>query len=316
MYYNLEKFGSKVRQIRKALVMSQADLFKLTGIAIATISRIELGQVIPKQETLDLLSAYLYEDLNRFLLECRIDRYECYNSISKSIFHKIEVASYERLPQDAVMLRKLIKSDMSDYYSIRCKQILRYIESIIFESRYKDCDLTIDKLSDAIKISIRDFELNDYKIYKYNDLSLLFVMNIGIAIRHTDGIKRSHEILKFCFTYYVTHNLSSDFFLYEKLCFNLSYSYHRRGLYEQSLKYAEIGIDFCNEHRLYNFIGLLYVRKGVSEYLLKNEAYVDSLLKAKYFLELTGHHKNLEKFVAACKKHYGLDLHILRNVSE
>ncbi|MGV8145874.1 MAG: hypothetical protein ACLKAK_03705 [Alkaliphilus sp.] len=142
------------------------------------------------------------------------------------------------------------------------------------------------------------------------------MMNIGVAIRHTDGIQTSHEILKFCFNHYTIHIFSPEFSIYEKICFNLSYSFHRRDYYEDSLKYAEIGINYCNNHRLHNFIGPLYVRKGVAEYLLSNEGYTNSLLKAKRFLELTWHHKNLEKIVAACKKHYGFDLHCLRNTIE
>ncbi|MGV8145873.1 MAG: helix-turn-helix domain-containing protein [Alkaliphilus sp.] len=163
MYYNLEKFGTALKQIRKELSLSQTDLFELTGIAVATISRIELGQVLPKQDTLDILSAFLHQDLNKYLLECRVKSYECLENISNSIFNKIEVANYEDLQEDVGMLQKLLDTEMNDYYSTRCKQILSYVESMVSEIRHKNFDLTIAKLRDTIKLSIHDFELDNYK---------------------------------------------------------------------------------------------------------------------------------------------------------
>ena len=103
-------------------------------------------------------------------------------------------------------------------------------------------------------------------------------------------------------------DLSSDMFLYEKLCYNLSYACHRLALYKEALHYSSAGVEYCNEKRRYNVIGLLYARKGIAEHLLNKENAIDSLRQAKHFLEFTNHKKNLEMLITACKKHYGIDL--------
>ncbi|MCD5410780.1 MAG: hypothetical protein LRZ93_03890 [Clostridiales bacterium] len=82
--------------------------------------------------------------------------------------------------------------------------------------------------------------------------------------------------------------------------------------YEDALKYSCNGVNYCNKYRKYNTIGLLYARKGIAKHLLGKDNSITSLLQAKRFLEITGHHKNLEKLTVACKNHYDIDLLNLR----
>lgn len=312
MYYNLSEFGIKIRQIRESMSLTQKGLFELSGVSIATLTRIELGQVLPKHDTLDLLTDFLRVDLNELLLEYRIDKYESLKKIEESILHKTEIIDYNGLSDEVNLLRELLKSNMSGYYNIRCKQLLFYIESMTSEHSIRDSALRIKKLTMALNLSIHNFTLVNYESYKYTDLDLLLLMNIGLAKRYTDGNKKCLEILKFCYDFFTKGLLSSDFLLYEKLCYNLSYSYHRMKQYEDALKYSCNGVNYCNKYRKYNTIGLLYARKGIAEHLLGKDNSITSLLQAKRFLEITGHHENLEKLTVACKNHYDIDLLNLR----
>ncbi|MGV8146097.1 MAG: helix-turn-helix domain-containing protein [Alkaliphilus sp.] len=292
--------------------LTQKDLFELSGVSISALTRIELGQVLPKHDTLDLLTDFLRVDLNKLLLEYRIDKYESLKKIEESILRKTEIIDYNGLSDEMNLLRELITSNMSGYYNIRCNQLLLYVESMISEPSARDFARRIKNLTMALNLSIHNFTIVNYELYKYGDLDLLLLMNIGLAKRHTDGNKKSLETLKFCYDFFNKNILSSDFLLYEKLCYNLSYAYHRMKQYEDALQYSCSGVDYCNKHRKYHTIGLLYARKGNAEHLLNNDNSIASLLKAKRFLEMTGHHKNLKKLIFACKNHYDIDLLNLR----
>lgn len=74
-YYDLEAFGNELKDIRKSLRLTQKDVAKQTLISIDTLRRIENGKVMPKQETLDLMSVIFKRDLNELLLKYRLKDY-------------------------------------------------------------------------------------------------------------------------------------------------------------------------------------------------------------------------------------------------
>ncbi|MBN4050714.1 MAG: hypothetical protein COA82_11235 [Alkaliphilus sp.] len=67
MYYNLSEFGFKIRQLRESMSLTQKDLYKSSGISIATLTRIELGQVLPKEA---IYYELLIPKMNRILIDC------------------------------------------------------------------------------------------------------------------------------------------------------------------------------------------------------------------------------------------------------
>ena len=76
--YNLEYFGKELKKIRTRLGFSQAYVQEIVGVSIDTIRKIESGRVVPRYDTLELLSVAYKEDLldllknsrsNKFLME-------------------------------------------------------------------------------------------------------------------------------------------------------------------------------------------------------------------------------------------------------
>lgn len=309
MYYDLLNFGLKVKEVRKSLLLSQNDVSEKTGISADTLYRIENGHFYPKHANLELLSCALRLDLNKLFLEFRVERYGYLQEIEQNISKKCELADYSGLIIESDSLKELLSSStMTHYYNTRCKQLLFLIESIILKSLHKNVNLALNKLTNALKLSNQNFKLAKYKMYRYNNLELYLLMSTALLLRHTDSTEKSYDVLKFCYNYFENNAFSSDFFLYEKLCYNLSYACHRLKLYDEALVYSSIGVDYCNKQRLYNMIGLLYARKGIAEHLLNSHSSTDSLRRAKHFLKLTNHDKNLHKLIVACKKHYNIDL--------
>ena len=54
--YKLDQFGEKLRSIREKSNLTQKEVRDYTGISDESIRRIEKGRVIPKYETLEILS--------------------------------------------------------------------------------------------------------------------------------------------------------------------------------------------------------------------------------------------------------------------
>ncbi|WP_132995926.1 helix-turn-helix domain-containing protein [Sporanaerobacter acetigenes] len=91
MDFNLISFGEALRNIRGELALTLDDVSELSGINSETIRRIELGKVIPKFETLELLSLAYKQDLNAMFLKYRID--DC------SYFYEIKNSNNQMYPK-------------------------------------------------------------------------------------------------------------------------------------------------------------------------------------------------------------------------
>src|SRR5690606_24917653 len=73
--YNLEGFGQELRRIRKNLGFSQAEVQQKVGVSVDTIRKIESGRVIPRYDTLELLSVAYKQDLLELLKNSRSNKF-------------------------------------------------------------------------------------------------------------------------------------------------------------------------------------------------------------------------------------------------
>ena len=69
--YNLVEFGDKLKSLRKELGLSQTDIQDNAGVSVDALRRIEKGEVIPRYETLELLSSIYKQDLLELLKSSR-----------------------------------------------------------------------------------------------------------------------------------------------------------------------------------------------------------------------------------------------------
>lgn len=60
-------------QIRQNLCLTQNDICELASIDPVTIRRIEKGKVVPRLNTLEVLSPIFKQDLTTLLLKYRLD---------------------------------------------------------------------------------------------------------------------------------------------------------------------------------------------------------------------------------------------------
>ena len=101
--------------------------------------------------------------------------------------------------------------------------------------------------------------------------------------------------------------VDTDSNIYPKLCYNLSYTYHRLDMHDKALKYSDLGVEYCIKYRDYNGINLLYFRKGIAEYLLGYKSYMDSLKKCMSFCDILDQDESKNLLMSNCKKFYNID---------
>lgn len=265
MYYNLQAFGEEVRSIRINLGFTQKDVCELSGIHKDTLRKIENGKVIPIQKTLDLLSPILKKDLNQLLLNYRLNNYPAFEEIRNRLESKIDRDEYQTLSVELDDLKALLHTESNTYFINLINQLILLIESIILNKKYSKINEALDKLIAAMKITTPEFSLNNYKNLIYSSMESRILMNIALLINKIESTEKSLEIMEFCIQI-----VDPNEKLYPKICYNLSYTYHRLDIHESALKYSDLGIDYCIQHRDYNGLNLLYFRKGVAEYLLSH----------------------------------------------
>lgn len=283
--------------------LSQEDVSDLAMVNVSTVRRIESGKVIPRQETLDYLSNLYKIDLNELLLRFRLDDYQEFTNIRTSVELKLDSGNFENLETDLVVLKNLINTPKSTHYHNFIKQYILLIEYILLNKQGNKLNESYDKLINAINITSPDFSIYNYKDISYNTMEIRLLMNIGLLLNKIESPEKSLEILEFCINY-----IEPNEDIYPKVCYNLSYAYHRLDTSDKALKYADSGIDYCLKNRNYNGLNLLYFRKGIAEFLLGYDNYIDSLNKSLNQCELLGQDKLRDIFINNCKEIYNIDL--------
>ncbi|KKC28532.1 tetratricopeptide (TPR) repeat protein [Caldanaerobacter subterraneus subsp. tengcongensis MB4] len=269
--------------------------------------KIENGKVIPKQETLDLLSVVFKRNLNDILLKYRLKDYPAFYKIKNSIETKLENGEFKDLKKEALKLKKIIQEGkMSLYYERLLKQLLYLVESVIEKTINNNYEISLEKLIEAMKITIPEFSLSDYTAFVYNSIEIRILINIAFILEKQESVEKSIEILLFCLSQLEPKDIKEKIRLY----YNLSYSYHLLSNHEKALYYADLGIKTCIEAKTLNGLSLLYFRKGIAEYHLKRENYKDSLVKAMHLFDILGQEKLKEMAIESCKKFYNIDISI------
>ncbi|AAM25503.1 hypothetical protein TTE2364 [Caldanaerobacter subterraneus subsp. tengcongensis MB4] len=259
---------------------------------------------MPKQETLDLMSVIFKRDLNELLLKYRLKDYSSFYKIKTSIEDKLEGGEFEDLKKDVEELKKIIdEGKMSLYYIRLLKQLLLLVESVIEKTVNNDYEKALEKLIEAMKLTIPDFSLSNYTRFVYSSMEVRILMNIALIVREKES-EKSIEMLLFCLEALEPDNVEERVRVY----YNLSYAYYLASIYDKALYYAEQGIKTCAENKTLNGLALLYFRKGIAEFKLNRENYMDSLLKAVNLSKICGHEKLKKMVIESCKKIYNIDL--------
>ena len=306
MFYNLELFGRKLKEIRKVLKLNQKCIAEITNIDDKTIRRIENGKVLPKLDTLEILSPIYKEDLISLLLDYRFDDPSVFYGIKNQIEFKLDNGEQNTLHSEFKGLNILLSSTENPYFKSLINQLLLFTEAAII---YKDnnsnnnTNTALTKLLKAIRITIPPFNLDDYASFVYSSMEIRILMNIAFVVNKLNNKERYLEIMEFCI-----NSVDTGDELYPKLCHNLAGAYIRNKEYQKSLVITTLGIEFCQKNRSFSGLNILYYGKGFAEYYLGKAEHLKSLNLSISLCEAFGQNTLKNTIIDNCNEILDLNL--------
>lgn len=310
--YNFKNFGSMLRDIRKNAGLTQSNVKELTGINEDSLRRIEKGSVIPKYETLEILSTVYKFDLLNVLLEHRSHPSitEIYMSLDK-IINSNDLGELNQLKES---IHKAI--DAHQQYEIFDSNELQlildfteFIDRFYHEERKEHQPLYEEVKAYFFKhVNIDSFDQLDENQYSFLELRyLILIALLGANIRI---LEESNKLLKYSLDY-----LKQPYFhtkevddVRVKLYFNMSYNYHIMDEFEEALAYANIGIHLANSIHSSYCLAHLYMRKGIALLFLKRDGAKEAMQFAVTIADATDDSKLAHLFRDISKKKYDITL--------
>ena len=302
MFYNTKGFGNEIQQLRRSMNLSREALSDLTYIGVDTLKNIESGKVLPNLENLDIISVALKKDLSQLLLQYRVNNPDNYDSIIKKIEDRFDAGDISSLEQELPDLKSLLDTTTNNYIRGHISQLILLIESSLKE-KIGNLSQAYELLISSLTQGIPDFHMKNYNKFSYSSIELRILLNIAMILNKTECEKKSLEIMEFCFD-----NINTSSNLYPKICFNLSYQYHRLAMHKSALRYADYGIDYCEDTGNFTGINHLYFRKGIAAFKLGHINYKEILLKSIYLSEILGQDNIKDLIIKNCKEMYSIDL--------
>lgn len=303
MNINLSAFGELLRGIREELGLSLENVSKLSYIHMESIRRIESGRVIPKFETLELLTPIYKKDLNSLFLKHRLNDYAYYYEIQNRIELKFDRDESYSLTIELIELKELIKYVKNPFYKNLIHQLILLIKAVILYKDNNNHNEALNKLINAIEITTTNFSLEIYKSFVYSIMEIRILMNIAFVLNRLKQKEKYLELLEFCFQ-------SVDFYdeIFPKICHNLAGVYRRNKNFSKALEITNLGIKSSQETRNFNGLNLLFYGKGISEYFLNMEEYKESILTSICLSKSFGQTVLQEKIEKNCREVFGIEL--------
>lgn len=301
--YNLKLFGKEVKEIRESLNFTQKEITEKSNISSKTIRRIENGKVLPKLDTLEILSPILKNDLISLLIQYRLDDYSVFYDIKNKIESKIDSGDFNNLHNEFEGLSLLLSSTKNPYYQDLINQLILFIKAIIL---YKNNDnAALNKLIESIKITSPAFSLNNYESFIYSSMEIRLLMNIAFVLNKLNIKEKYLEIMMFCMK-----EVDASEKIYPKLCHNLAGVYRRNKEFQKSIDFSNKGIEACQDNGNFNGLAILYYGKGIAEYRLNKMEYIESLKTSLYLCKAFGQKKLETTIIKNCKNIFDINLEI------
>ncbi len=315
--YNLKSFGKALRDIRKRNGLSQKDVRGLCGISEEGLRKIEHGDVIPKYETLEILSTIYSIDLHSLMGIHRNnqDLINIYSHIDKIM----ETFNYSELIFLEESLESLFKHsnclDLINQKELSRLQLFLEVSKLYFDHHY-DSQVLFEYIEQAMALSNPTFNIHDFlneenNSHIYSDLDIRFITLLALEFARIDDFKKSTSILIFCLNHmnYSPVKTTEKTHIKLKLYFNITYNYHRLSNHPKAYDYACKGVELALKNDTLYCLPALLFRKGISEFRLKKENYIKTLIES-ISLQFTQNHEEAAKQVlGSLKTNYQIDLY-------
>lgn len=278
--FNSKDFGIKLKSIRLSMNLSQPDVSKRVGLSVDGLRKIENGYVTPRFETLVKLSSlYKVNLVNLMSIYSKVTTLEDYYDKAQSYIDTADIPSLEKLSEQLnLMVDQSVKSGLilieeQEQFALFCEASILFLHNN--EESLKNAKI---RIFEALQLTIHNFNVERLDRYIYNQFEIRFLHLLALTERRLLNYEKAIDLIKHIIE--LTNQDKNDADSVKNLnllYFSLSYSYFEIKDFENSLKYADIGINLSIENRRMNEMHFLYYRKGMAEYFLGNANYKKSL---------------------------------------
>ena len=302
MYYNLFLFGERLKSIREKLGLTQKQVVDMAFIDERTLRRMELGKVIPKLETLEALSIIYKTDLVSAIIESRITDYSMLLQTQRNIDLKLINEEMSNFENEFKLIDKLLENIENEYYKILITQFKFFLYGIRYYKN-KEYQSALNMYINAIKQTLNDFSLDNYKEYSFSLMEIRILMNIALVEDKCEQDEKYEEILKFC-----VNQCDENNEMYPRICHNLAGVYRKKEEYSRALFYDNKGIETCKKNIFADTLAVLYYGKAFAEYRLEKTEYKKSLDLSLQLCKIFEQIELMKQIIVNCEDVLGIDM--------
>ena len=308
MFYSLQltSFGKKISTLRKQNKITQLTVSEQTGVNVDTIRRIEQGLVLPKLDTLLLLSSAYKVDLLQIFLEY------CSDEPLKNIYNQLDPIMATMNTEEIIAFcdESIAFINMSADTSnlllpIESDQLRYLLEGIKASTDSNQMDVSTDLLLKGLRCTQPEISFDKLSKLCFSEIELRLLYLIAANYLDLNKTDESIAIL--------LHLLSMpDSTLSSKLRIKahglLSYNFFAIGDYKQSLHYADKGIELTRKAQTTYYAHTLLARKAVALLKLGQEGYEENMKLCIALLQFEGHTHLVEHYRQVSKERYHISI--------
>lgn len=310
---NGSSFGDYLKALRKKQKLTQTYVNEKTGINNDTIRRIENGEVIPKYETLAILSTVYKVDLVKKSTEFRVEPmlYQLYGDLDHCLLnYDIEgLHQIQNLLKDPNIIAHISSNLIDQNEILQFKYFLEVITTYFKDERPVSYNDSLRKLQMALSLTIPSFSVQTFHKKTYNGFELRILLLYALHWRQEGQYELSNRILAFIDQWmgelFFDELTTAKYRL--KVHFSMAYNYHYLEQYEQSLDHANLGISIGKKYAVYNELYGLYFRKFTAEHYLGKSEAIESLQTCLLIMKLIGNEKLMNVYLESARTQYGID---------
>jgi len=312
--YDLKDYSLTLKRIRNSCGYTQKDVRELVGIHEDGLRKIENGSVIPKYETLQLLSKAYKVDLLELLAHMKSDQsLIAYLQKINEIIIENDIEQYEVSSQEIHAFLEKNKEVFQLFNSDEPMKLKLYLQAIseYFKSNQNSYLNAETLLIEAMSLSLEEsFSIQNIPNYPLNYFDISLLILLGVIKRTISDTANSSLILNTCLERLDIFNIKTvtNDRMKLKIMYNLAYNHHIEDDYAKVIEVVSNAIDFATTNHILYSLPHLFYRKGIAEYHLGLDYYMDSLKKAVTLLEVYGMEELKQKFIETTLEIYNIKI--------
>lgn len=306
--FNSKQFGNSLRKLREERNLTRKKVEENCFISSETLRKIESGNVIPRFETIQILSSLYKVDLLRTLSDCRneniineinmfIDRLFIENSTSTSSLQQYSIVNSQLTEYSLIELSEV------DYFNTL---LLLLPKSNSTDDKVKQD--VINQINYVIKKYKNDFSKEHLERYEYTYLEMRLLYLSSIVHAELKDYSTSNIILNYLMNKLQVNKHSHEHLkmLYIKVLCNIAYNHHIYDNHVEVLNVVNLAITFFNENNTIYLLEVILFRKLIAEYNLKLDEYSTTLSFLIQLLNFKSLDEQLKLYKKILKEKYNI----------